>query len=130
MNCALAAGSQFCSLALPGESACKYKSTEPSGLARNLLRAPNSPGSFAQPACNVPCAPTGPTTQFMADGLVEPSPPVPLWLGMDRELPTRTRSVLHEHRRSSSGAREIRGDRRKSFPHLVLPYSRNALQPR
>ena len=39
INCAFGAGSQLASLALPGESACRYKSTEPSGLVTNLLRA-------------------------------------------------------------------------------------------
>src|SRR5215831_17102879 len=37
-NFAFGAGSQFASLAFPGDSACRYKSTEPSGLVTNLLR--------------------------------------------------------------------------------------------
>src|SRR5262252_1996107 len=38
INFALGAGSQFASLSFPGDSACRYKSTEPSGLVTNLLR--------------------------------------------------------------------------------------------
>src|SRR5580692_1932456 len=41
MNFALGAGSQLASLPLPGESACRYRSTEPSVLVTNLLRALN-----------------------------------------------------------------------------------------
>ena len=45
MNFAFGAGSQFASFALPGESACRYKSTEPSGLVTNLLRGSACNGS-------------------------------------------------------------------------------------
>src|SRR5580704_7163844 len=38
MNLALGAGSQLASFAFPGESAWRYRSTEPSGLDTNLLR--------------------------------------------------------------------------------------------
>ena len=38
MNLAFGAGSQLASLALPGESAWRYRSTEPSALVTNLLR--------------------------------------------------------------------------------------------
>ena len=41
MNFAFGAGSQLASFALPGESAWRYKSTEPSGLVMNLLRELN-----------------------------------------------------------------------------------------
>src|SRR5580704_5724921 len=37
-NLALGAGSQLASFALPGESAWRYRSTEPSALLTNLLR--------------------------------------------------------------------------------------------
>ena len=39
INFAFGAGSQLASLPLPGESACKYRSTDPSALVTNLLRA-------------------------------------------------------------------------------------------
>ena len=38
MNLAFGAGSQLASFALPGESAWRYRSTEPSALVTNLLR--------------------------------------------------------------------------------------------
>ncbi len=38
MNFALGAGNQLASLSLPGESACKYRSTDPSAFVTNLLR--------------------------------------------------------------------------------------------
>jgi hypothetical protein len=38
MNFAFGVGSQFASFAFPGESACKYRSTEPSAFVTNLLR--------------------------------------------------------------------------------------------
>ena len=41
-NFPFGAGSQFASFALPGESACRYMSTEPSLLVMNLLRWLNS----------------------------------------------------------------------------------------
>jgi hypothetical protein len=37
MNFAFGAGSQFASFALPGESACRYRSTDPSAFVMNLL---------------------------------------------------------------------------------------------
>ena len=37
-NLAFGAGSQLASFALPGESAWRYRSTEPSALVTNLLR--------------------------------------------------------------------------------------------
>src|SRR5271157_5276373 len=41
-NLPFGAGSQLASFALPGDSACRYMSTEPSGLVMNLLRWLNS----------------------------------------------------------------------------------------
>ena len=38
MNSSFGAGSQFCSLSLPGDSFCTNRSTEPSALTLNLLR--------------------------------------------------------------------------------------------
>src|SRR5512135_870669 len=38
MNLPLGAGSQFASLPGPGDSACRYKSTEPSALVTNVSR--------------------------------------------------------------------------------------------
>jgi len=38
INLVLGAGSQLASLAFPGESAWRYRSTEPSALVTNLLR--------------------------------------------------------------------------------------------
>jgi hypothetical protein len=37
MNFAFGAGSQIASFALPGESACRYRSTDPSAFVMNLL---------------------------------------------------------------------------------------------
>ena len=37
-NAPAGAGSQFCSLSLPGESCWTWRSTDPSALALNLLR--------------------------------------------------------------------------------------------
>ena len=38
MNFPFGAGSQLASLALPGESDCRYMSTEPSAFVTNLVR--------------------------------------------------------------------------------------------